>query len=625
MLNSFTKIKILNTARVILFCAMFFGGGKPAHADSYQSVLDTAKKLHLAHHPTWLKLIHYPSAGKQSVVLTDNFFLAPDGRTNPDAELTATIKAYFYPAQKKGDENPRCKYPARYYWLSHQLTLPDYELRSGQCERLENWALFDSVKSVSLLLVSGYLGNPASTFGHALLKLNTDSNDDQLGLFDLTLNYGALVPKNEFALRYVISGLFGGYRAGFSDKYFYTQDMVYSRTEFRDMWDYRLNLTDYQRTLLILHIWEIVGNKFAYYFLKENCAYRLAELVELVTNEDLTHNGRFWYLPVELFYRLSAIQSIHYIPSSQRVLYHQLKRLNANMLKVFNAIIHNGINSMSVQLSALTNDQKILVLDSLLAYQEYRLIAEQPHPSRERKAAKDKILLARLQLPAQAIPLVKIPALPSPAEGSRPMEWGMSAAMQSDKKWFSLLQWSPFKNEMVGRNSLEGDELVVLDLAAGFLEKEHKAFIDSVDIIRVLHLNTLSVVQADENRLSWKIRIGSNRVEEGDKYRYDGVMSFGAGPAWRWNQILTGYAMVDIAAHTIDPYARLRPNCGIKISTGELRTWLYYGAESSNYKGQLREVWGGKVQFQVSNQSSIHIEISNEKATTVSAGLSWYW
>ena len=39
-------------------------------------------------------------------------------------------------------------------------------------------------------------------------------------------------------------------------------------------------------------------------FLDKNCAYRLGELLELVMNKNLVHNGLPWYFPVELFINL---------------------------------------------------------------------------------------------------------------------------------------------------------------------------------------------------------------------------------------------------------------------------------------------------------------------------------
>jgi len=626
------------TKRLIILCIIFLLSGAEAQASSQAEILKTAQELKLARHPTWLKLLHYERGGKQSVVLTDSFFLSPNGKSDPEAELTATINAYFAAWDANANAQARCRFPARYYWLSQQLSLPDYNLRNGKCQNLEKWALFDSVQSISLLLVSGYFGNPASTFGHALLKFNTDSSDDQSGLFDLTLSYGALVPENENTLRYVARGLFGGYKAGFSDKYFYTQDLVYSRTQFRDIWDYRIALTNKERTLLILHIWEIIGNKFDYYFLDKNCAYRLAELLELVLQKDLVDNGRFWYLPVEIFYRLkeidkawhkstgtNLIQSVHFIPSSQRILYHQLRLLVPDELEAFNVILREGIHSMPGHLAKFTSDRQIVILDSLLFYQQYRLIAEEPDSDRDRREFKDQVLLARLQLPAHPKLSPKIKELPSPAEGSRPMVFGAGMASDADGKTFLRLNWSPFKQERVGQNSLEGDELVVLDLNVGFFEEEHNAFLDQLDLVRVLNLNTLPVAVADESQWSWQLRGGVDRIEEDGENRYDGIVSFGAGHAWLWNDAIIGYGMLDVAGHTLDPFVRLRPHLGLKFDLGELRTWVYSGAESVNYEWKFHEIWGGKMQYQLTDRYAIHLEVSNEKATRTSLALNWYW
>lgn len=404
---------------------------------------------------------------------------------------------------------------------------------------------------------------------------------------------------------------------------------------FPDMWDYRLALTDYKRTLLILHIWEIVGNKFAYYFLDKNCIYRLGELLELVIEEDLLDNGRFWYLPVELFYRLkdidkarrksvgkNLIQSVRFIPSSQRILYHQLKLLTPDELKTFNAIIRDGCKC---HLAKFTTDRQILILDALLAYQQYRLIAEEPHPSNESREFKRQILLARLQLPTKSRISPEIQELPSPAEGSRPMAFGVSIASKTKGEPFFLLNWSPFKEEMVGKNSLEGDELVVFDLTVGLFEDEHKVFVDQFDLIRILNLNTMPVSIAGESQRSWQLRLGTKRIERKGKYRYDGVADYGIGYARQWNKNIIGFGMVDVVAHTISPFIRLRPHLDLKFDWGEMRTRLYFGAESVNYNVELRDVWGGKIQYQLNDRYAVHAEFSNENSKRVSLGVTSYW
>lgn len=624
--------------RIIFLCIILASVSAPAQASSPAEVLNKAEELNLADHPTWLKLLHYERGKAPSVVLTDEFFLSPSGRNDPKAELIATINGYFSPWGENTDEHARCRFPARYFWLSQQLVLPDYKLSEGKCQRLEEWGLFNNVNSISLLLVSGYLGNPASTFGHALLKLNTDSNDDKIGLFDLTLNFGAMLPEKENPLRYVARGLMGGYKGAFSDRYFYTQDLVYSRTEFRDMWDYKLVLSDYERILLNLHIWELVGKNFNYYFLDKNCAYRLAELIELVIEEELLDNVYLWYVPEQIFNRLNDIdrarqqagkeklvESVRYIPSSQRVLYQQLKLLTADESEIFNDIVREGIGSMSAHLSKLPQEKQILILDSLLAYQQYRLVTEGRDPSHDRREAKDKILLARLQLPIHQVPQVKIPELSSPAEGSRPMETGIGYSSEADGDPFLRLTWSPYKKESVGSNSLGGNEVVVFDLAVGLFEDEHEAFVDKFDLIRISNLNTLSVKVADESALSWQLRIGSARIERDEEYFYDGVASFGAGYARKWNQIITSYGMIDVAAHTQSPYVRLRPHFGLQAGFGKLRTWLYGGVESADYDGEFRDILGGKIQYQLNDRNSIYLEVSNENATRATFSWNRYW
>lgn len=615
---------------LIFFISIFLFLAIPAQAFSAKKILNLAEQLAIANQPTWLKLLHYEHNSTHSVVLNKNFFISPNGKNNPSAELIATINAYFAPWNiKNKDEHARCRFPARYFWLSQQLPLPDYNLREPKCQKLEKWALFDSVKSISLLLVSGYLGNPASTFGHALIKLNTDSTDDQFGLFDLTLNYGALVPENETTLLYVVRGLWGGYEAGFSDKYFYTQDMVYSHTEQRDIWEYKLRLSDEERILLIFHIWEIVGYKFAYYFLDKNCAYRLAELLELVIDEELLGNVLLWYVPVELFHRLNdidkvrhesigqkLIQSVRFIPSTQRKLYHKLNLLTTEELEVLNAIIRKGIHFSIDDLEKVSIERKILILDNLLAYYEYKLLAEKPESSHHKEEIKKQILLARLQLPARSMPSIQISELPSPADGSPPMEFGFNIANDSILR----LNWSPFKKELIGLNSLEGDELVVFDLTAGIFEEAF--FLDQLDLIRIINLNTLPIQLEGENQLSWKLRIGVDRFEKEGKY--DGVMSFGAGYAFQWNKNITSYGMTDIAAHTLSPYVRLRPHLGLKFDWGKTRAWFYLGTESVNYN-KFSDVWGGKIQYQLTDRYAFYAEFSNEKATPNSVGIKWYW
>ena len=273
----------------------------------------------------WEQLVYYDNDSSQ--VKDSDFFLSEEGKTNPKEELLATINGYSL--KNINDNSPICLFPARYFFLKDYVNFKDYKAIHPGCTRLSNWVKSSDIESISLVLVSGYLSNPASTFGHSFIKLNSSNQDD---LMNLSINYGAEVPANEGVLPYIAKGLTGLYDAKFSDKYFYFQDLVYSHTEFRDMWDYTLNLTAEQKNLVQLHLWEIMGKKFDYYFLSKNCGFRVSEILNLVSKKDLREKNNSWFLPVETFYDLEEesklVSSVKFIPSNKTVLFASFRKLS---------------------------------------------------------------------------------------------------------------------------------------------------------------------------------------------------------------------------------------------------------------------------------------------------------
>ncbi len=587
----------------------------------------------LAHNPVWLKLLHYKDGqDEQSEVLTKEFFLSQNGKQDPAAELHATLAAYSQPWSADDNTHARCRFPARYFWLSQHVSLPEYTPQPSQCTRLSKWSLPGQVTSTSLFLVSGYLGNPASVFGHTLLKFNTDSHDDQAGLFDLTVNYGALVPENESTLRYIIYGIGGGYQAGFSDRYFYTQDLVYSRTEFRDIWDYQLRLSDDQQQLLIFHLWEILGKKFTYYFFHKNCAARLAELLELILEEPLLDNARLWYAPVEIFHHFEEIdrsrqevgkkgliQSIRFIPSVERTLYYRFDQLGKDEKEAVQTVIEKGTGTLQESLKQIDVEQQPAVLDTLLAYFNYRLVEEAPNPAEEILQSKKDLLLARLGLPPRTTPLEQPPELASPAKGNPPLLTGLGIGHNKIRNSYVRLHLAPFTQESVGRNSLGGDELTVLDTVVGIGEEDF--FVDRFDLLRIRKLKTNHALIHEKNPWSWQLRAGMESVEEDGVAEQDFFFRFGAGRARKFGNDITAYALLEVSAHTEQPHARLFPHIGVLTDFGRIKSRIYGGA-SLSYQDHLEAMYGIELQYHISARSAL--SLLGEK-DTIAVELKWYW
>lgn len=507
--------------------------------------IEKANALHLAEDPFWRALLHFK--GGHSLILDKDFFLSDKGQIDPQAELEATIEAYFTQKhsieRKSGDQNIVCIFPARYAWLNEKLGLPNYRCDKTLCPSLSQWARLDQIEAISLVYVSGYLGNPASSFGHVLLNLKLKDSNELLGLFDTSITYGATVPIHENMVMYVLKGLFGGYCATYSDKFFYAHDQVYTNREFRDMWEYTLELTDDEKKMIIYHIAELLTKRFKYYFLSANCAQRMAVLLDMFIKEGVYNFDYPIYVPEELFHRLQQIdakrrenkepeliKNIKYIPSARRYLYYEIKRLSNEERRVYRNITNSHSEDFHLLLEDLGTDSRINVLNALLAYQYYKLMAsKEENPNQRLKKYKDKILLERLRLPSKKETPLNIPEIPSPNDVSPPSTFNLGIVNEEGSDPFSTVGVTVFRKESVGLNALDYNELVALDLNLGIAFDSQRIFIDTFDFLKIRDFRTFYIKEAKENPLSWRIRAGIDRYHIDDDVSYDYVLGGGMG------------------------------------------------------------------------------------------------
>ncbi len=138
-------------------------------------------------------------------------------------------------------------------------------IKHVECPQYRRFAKDGKIASLSLVFATGYLGNPASYYGHLLLKIN-DHEENRNALEDLAVNYGAKIPDNENMLVYMSKGLIGEYRSTFSPKTFYFYQHKYNDEEMRDLWEYEIKLDESGYELVVAHLWELLGVEHKYYF-----------------------------------------------------------------------------------------------------------------------------------------------------------------------------------------------------------------------------------------------------------------------------------------------------------------------------------------------------------------------
>lgn len=596
-----------------------------------EQAIVTTKSAKLSEHPVWLQLLKIPlSRGQKSEVITREFFLSEQVEPSAEEELVATIEAYNRPHTGDLNKHPRCQFPARYYWLASQITLQEKPIF---CKNLEQWAKFDQLESISLMQVSGYFGNPASTFGHILMKLNNGGGGD---LLDQGINYGALIPEDEATFTYVLKGLFGGYVAGFSDRKFYTQDLVYTQTQSRDMWEYELQLTDSQQKLLVYHMWELLGKKHTYYFLKQNCGYRIAELLELVTQQPFIGKLQQWYLPVSVFHTLEdlaqkqqdLIKNVKFVPSSQRLLYERFARLGKPFQAVANRLI-NQPDQLTAELESIeTQQEQQLLINVLLDYYKYKIAPyEESEIPKNLVERKKELLLLRLSLPVEIKHTYERAYLPeSPARGSNPGLIGLTLVTHDDNGGLEM-DIAAVDYDTVGntRGSLEYSKLKVLDTTLGF-NADGGWYLDHLDIINIEKIDVSDTEIVGEKSRSWKVSTGIQRRDRSCFSCSRFYIRGGTGQSFRMKEGLVGYLMIDGRLRSGSEPLAIIPNVGLitrwpKYGSASLN--IAYHIESSDADNRFVVDIDGMVPF--SRNLGVYLSAVHDKSTEVRLSLQYHW
>lgn len=330
-------VQKLSRPALLLAAVLVSGVARAGYSDTLQA---RAAELELAQSAQWHALLHYEpdrfGGGVASAVVPDWFFLADKGRTDPAAELSATLAAFFESTPVGGPrERPaRCAFPARYRFLERRLDIDRGRLPAVDCDAFERWRRALDARAVRLVFPSAYLNSPASMFGHTLLRI--DGGEAQRGgeLLSYAVNFAAET-GDERGPVYAFKGLTGGYPGIYGVFPYYEKVRDYAWIENRDIWAYPLALDDAEIERLVAHLWELDGATFDYTFLSRNCAYQLLTLLE-AARPSLRVSERFaWYaIPADTIRALAAAPDLlgepAYRPALATVLRAEAARLDAS-------------------------------------------------------------------------------------------------------------------------------------------------------------------------------------------------------------------------------------------------------------------------------------------------------
>ncbi len=562
--------------------------------------------------------------------------------TDPAAELSATLAAMQAPVGDDPDAHALCRFPARRQWLVERLAHRFAGSGPGisaapKCPRFDEWTRSDSVTSISIVLATGYLGNPASYYGHTLLKFNYRDEGRRTFLQDVSVNYGAILTGDDDPLTYMVKGVVGGYDGGFSHIHYYFHNHNYGENELRDLWEYRLNLPPEDVRRVVAHAWEVLGQRYVYYFFRRNCAYRMAEILGVADSLDIVPPNRPWTIPQAVLQRLAAsrnagdeplVAEVIYHPSRQSRFYQALAELDGQESALFKDVVNEGGVIDRRRLEDLPERGQHAVLDTLIDY--YQFVAE---PG-ERATGKvhpgyAAALAARYRLPPGAPP-ARAESPPSPDRGRPPGWWQAGWLDRSGQRPLPFLRIRPAYYDPL---DADAGHVANSALAMGDLQ----VFVEN-GRLRLRRLDLLSIESAGpgisglpgDRGAAWKIKVGAEPArlfcDRCVTPRLQGDMGVGRRIGEQAYIAVHGGGVLQ-ASRAAQGVAFLRASTAMHVRV-DPRTTMLVGAEwrapvAATVKPYA--VHHAEIRFAIGMAGDLRLRYEHDRLGLGSIGLGYYW
>lgn len=606
---------------LLIIAALPTWGASAETQDGYaEELVQMAKVRKLSSDRYWAILLHYQQGwlGGRSLVDDADFFLSPTGKTNPTAELEATIISFFQ-EQKPDEEHPRCRFIARYAWLKDQLNIDELKLPAAACTKYaENIGKIKPTRAV-LVFPGTYLNNPSSMFGHTFIKIDVGYESKLLAH---AVNYAAFTGPSH-GLTYALKGLFGFYRGYYSIKPYYEKVKEYSDIDERDMWEYELNLTPAEVSKMLLHIWEMKDIYSDYYFFDENCSYNILFLLEAARPAiHLTDRFPGWVIPLDTVRGIAdenLLADVAYRPSKATKIRDLIARLNEAEQRASLRIIKGELDPNGIVESSLPVVDKIRMLDLAAEFTQHRFLKNDI--SKEKYAEQFLSCLgarSKVETPFDFPAALAMPIQPDAGHLSNRLDLGIG--WHDQLRFFQEVRYRPAYHDFLdnAQGYAEGSQIIFGETTLRYYDHSHTFRLESFDAINIM---SLSPVDKFFHPISWRVNTGLYRSGFRDKREsLVGRLSPGGGYAYNIAELgtvyLLGEAAVDVSGRYSDGYA-----VGLGASAGLLTKlsdtwkmhlsmrWLNFALGDTHQDFAIDLSQG----ISITRNSSLRLSLSGEK------------
>lgn len=471
----------------------------------------------------------------QSEIDDKRFFFAADGKSNAKSELDATLNA-LYNETRFDDNSTACRFPARKAWLQEQLSIDD--LPQVKCKEYNKILKRVNPKSATLVFPSAHINSPASMFGHTFLRINSAYKSK---LLSYAINYAADAnPNDTNAAVFAVKGLFGGYFGRYSLLPYYEKLKEYRDTESRDIWEYDLNLNEYEVQRMFRHIWELNGTSSYYYFFTENCSYNMLWFIELARpSVHLREHFHFEVIPLETVHaaKLEGIlDTRNYRASKRSTLLKYEELIQSRYIHMPRALI-----SEQLQIKDIVDDenismqQKQYILEASTEFLEYSF-SKSDMKKEEYLELFHTITKARAALGQGEKLVIKTP--PNPLDSHRAIKATAGFGVREGSE-IGFLGIRPAYHDLEDSNYgfLRGTQIEFLNLELSYSKEALK-----VEDATILSIVSLTQKSEFIDSFSWRTKFGFDRNYLNEKTNFIGTIGFG----YSWgNKLAYLYAMAD--------------------------------------------------------------------------------
>jgi hypothetical protein len=509
-------LALLGCAGVIAvaFTSPAFGGRDEPDPTYLAELTAAADAGALADEPQWRALLHYRrrvGTGVVSAADSEWFFQAPDGRSDPRAELHATLARFFATAARLRDGEPaQCALRARYLWLGARLQFDPARLPPQPCTEYDAWRAGLAATGVTLIFPEAFMNNPSSMFGHTLLRIDAGAPGERQALLAYGVNFSADT-GDDGGIAFAWKGILGYYPGRFGIEPYYDIITRYGDWENRDIWEYELSLSPAEIDLLLAHLWELRGAEFDYYFFDENCSYQLLALLEAARPSlALTDGFSGAVIPADTVRSVVAAPGLvggaTFRPSNATVLRHAARALPRAHRQLANQIADGETGADDPRLTALRPSAQAAVLGTAYELFRHRYSSRRPTTPAEQHRAR-QMLLARSQVPHEgsALPPVAAPAV-RPDLGHRSNRVVAGAGVR-DGRFYLEAGFRPAYHDLLDPvgGYTAGAQIDFLDLTLRYYTKERDPRVHRFTLVDIV---SIAAVDAFFFPVSWTVGTG---------------------------------------------------------------------------------------------------------------------